>query len=344
MLSMQRRYVHYLFGFFVFVAPVSVSAATLYMDPHETEIYPGDTIAVQIRLDTDEGECINVVDGVINYDTEILPVDISRGESIVPIWVEEPTIDKSNKRITFAGGVPNGYCGRIDGDPKLTNVIFEILFQAPAFSVGFSDRDDMADVTFDDGTQVLLNDGAGSKAALRTFGAEILVGDKPRNEPIDEWNGRVDDDNIPPQEFSITLTKDKSIYSGEYFVTFNTTDKQSGLDHYEIMEEPIDKFQLFLWGAVGAPWQTVKSPYLLKDQSLNRTIRVKAVDKAGNEYIAVLIPPKELRGTSDRSYVRIGLFVAGALVLLVTFGSVLLYRWRLKKYEKLETFDTADDE
>lgn len=316
--------------------PTQADAATLYMDPHETEIFPGDTISVEVRIDTDDGECINVIDGVINYDPQILPVDISRGESIVPIWVEEPQIDKNNSRITFAGGIPNGYCGRIDGDPRLTNMVFEILFQAPAFSVNVSNNDDKAEVNFGESTQVLLNDGTGAQAQLRVFGSEILVGDKPRNEPINEWNGRVEDDDIPPREFSITLSKDKSIYNGQYFISFNTTDKQSGLDHYEIMEEPLDKFQLFLWGAVGAPWETARSPYLLEDQSLNRTIRVKAVDKAGNEYIAVFVPPPEMRGATDRDYVRIGLFVAGALVLLVTFGSVLLYRWRLKNTEESE--------
>ena len=32
-------------------------------------------------------------------------------------------INKENRTVTFAGGIPNGYCGRVNGDPKLTNII-----------------------------------------------------------------------------------------------------------------------------------------------------------------------------------------------------------------------------
>lgn len=328
----MNRYLASFFGVMAFVCMThSVSAATLYMSPSETEIYPGDTLAVEVRLNTDENECVNVVDGVIEFDANIVPVDISRGNSIVPIWVEDPVIDLPNKRITFAGGIPNGYCGRIAGDPKLTNIVLEILFQAPAFAVGIGQRDDIADITFSAETGVYLNDGTGSLAPLQTFGSQLAVAKKASSTPRNEWTSRVDDDDQPPQVFSITLSTDPSIYNGKYFVTFNTTDKQSGIDHYEIIEEPIDDFDLFAWGAVDAPWTKVRSPYLLKDQSLNSTIRVKAVDKAGNEYIAVYVPEEELRGTTERDYARIGLFVAGLLIILVSIGSILFYRFTSRR-------------
>ena len=319
--------------FLVFAAE-TVGAATLYLNPNQTDIYPGDTVSLAVRLDTDDGECVNVIDGVVNYEPEILPVDISRGDSIVPIWVEDPQIDTANQRITFAGGIPNGYCGRIDGDPRLTNVVLEILFQAPTFSVGIGERDGVANIEFGEETKVLLNDGLGTPATLRTLNASMSVDKRPRNEPVDEWQGRVSDDNDTPRPFSITLTSDKSIYNGQYFITFNTTDKQSGLDHYEVMEEPIDDFYLFLWGGIEAPWKKARSPYLLEDQTLNSTIRVKAVDKAGNEYIAVYVPPEEMRGSTDRDLVRFGMFVAGMIIIIVSIGSVILYRWRLRRYEE----------
>ena len=82
--------------------------------------------------------------------------------------------------MTFAGGIPNGYCGRIPGDPRLTNIILEIIFQAPAFAVGVGERDDIANISFSDETSVLLNDGSGSPAVLRTLGAALLVGKKSR--------------------------------------------------------------------------------------------------------------------------------------------------------------------
>lgn len=320
--------------FYCFFAVVSVSeAATLYIDPYETEIYPGDSLSLAVRIDTDEGECINVVDAVIEYDPELIAVDVSRGDSIMPIWVEDPKIDKINRRVTFAGGIPNGYCGRIAGDPRLTNIIAELIVQAPTLSVSIGEKDDLGEIRFGAETRVLLNDGQGNEANLQTFGSKLLLNKKPRNEPLNEWNTRVTEDETPPQDFSIALTSDKSIYNGRYFITFNTTDKQSGIDHYEIIEEPIDDFNLFGWGAADAPWSIARSPYLLKDQSLNSTIRVKAIDKSGNEYIAVYVPEENQRGYSDRDIARTGMFTSGLIIILVTIFAIIYYRFTLRRYK-----------
>jgi hypothetical protein len=327
--------VFFLFCFLVFLGISSIAnAATLYIDPNESEIYPGDSLSLAVRLNTGEGECVNVIDAVIEYDAELVAVDVSRGDSIVPIWVEDPKIDKINRVVTFAGGIPNGYCGRIAGDPRLTNIIAELIFQAPTLSVTIGEKDDIAEVKFRPETRVLLNDGLGTDAPLQTFGTKLLLNKKPRNEPLNEWNNRVSEDKIPPQQFSITLTSDKSIYNGRYFITFNTTDKQSGIDHYEVMEEPIDDFNLFGWGAANAPWEIARSPYLLKDQSLNSTIRVKAVDKAGNEYIAVYVPEESQRGLSDRDLARTGMFVSGIIIILVTLFAIFYYRFTVRRYIK----------
>jgi len=168
---------------------------------------------------------------------------------------------------------------------------------------------------------------------LRTFGSQIYVSDAAGGSTVDEWQSVIAEDKTNPRPFSISLVSDKSIYDGRYVVTFNTTDKQSGLDHYEIMEEPLDHFNLFLWGALTAPWKTAQSPYLLTDQTLNSTIRVKAIDKAGNEYIAVYVPAEELRGVTDRGVFSLGLFLAGIVIILISLGSVIVYRRRISKYE-----------
>ncbi|MEZ4200071.1 MAG: hypothetical protein R3B69_00475 [Candidatus Paceibacterota bacterium] len=251
---------------------------------------------------------------------------MSRADNrITPIWVEEPTIDTENHQITFASGIPNGYCGRIAGDPRLSNIVLELLFQAPAFTIKTveSENTDIATIAFTDATQVLLNDGTGTPAPLTTLAAEIYKHAKPRSEPVDEWLQRVLQDTIPPNKFSVTLDSNASIYAGRYYVTFNTTDKQSGIDHYEIMEEPIDDFDLFAWGGVDAPWREARRSYLLKDQSLNSTIRVKAVDKAGNEYVAVYVPEEDMRGASDRDLAGWGLIVAGLLLIGAAIAAVV---------------------
>src|SRR5262245_36451400 len=109
--------------------PQEAHAALLYFDPPESSIFRGDTEPLRLRIDTDEGECINTVDVVIYYSPSIRAVDVSRGESILSVWVEEPHIDEEAHTITLAGGIPGGYCGRIAGDPKLTNVVADFAFR-----------------------------------------------------------------------------------------------------------------------------------------------------------------------------------------------------------------------
>lgn len=327
----------FLVGYFLLTG-AAAEAATLYMNPTSADIHPGDTLGIMVRIDPDADECVNVVNGVIEYDPGIQPVDISRGESIFPIWVEEPTIDAANNRITFAGGVPNGYCGRIDGDPRLTNVVMEIILQAPGLRIGFGDLSPTSTLRFAEETSVLLNDGLGTQAPLVTFGTDIFVHKKPGTEVVDDWNRIVAADNQLPEQFSISLNQDDSIFNSKYFIVFNTTDKQTGIDHYEVIEEPIETFDLFTWGAVDAPWRKVKSPYVLSDQTLNSTIRVKAIDKAGNEYIATLVPDSALRGMSSAQAAELGIVVAGgALAGVVLIGAVFIVWRRIRKKRYLVT-------
>ena len=118
----------------------------------------------------------------------------------------------------------------------------------------------------------------------------------------------------------------------KYNVVFNTTDKQTGIDHYKVIEEPISKFAAFEWGRANAPWIVARSPYQLKDQSLNSTIRVKAVDKAGNEYVATLLPDKEMRTISTQDIILgagVGLMLL--LLILIFISAFISLRRRAKK-------------
>lgn len=328
---------------FIFSASVT-QAATLYMDPGTVEIERGDTIKVSVRLDTDEDECVNAVDGVITYSDQIKLVDVSRGASIFSMWVEDPKIDDANNTVTFAGGIPNGYCGRIAGDPRLTNVIVDLVFQSPGFVIGASDSA-TATVAFSPQTQVLLNDGFGTRAEADLFGSSIVLRKNKGGQMRDEWSEVVDADVQPPQEFSISLDRSENAFDNRYFITFNTTDKQSGIDRYEVMEEPLSERNFFSWGREDAPWKEVVSPYKLTDQSLNSTIRVRAIDKAGNEYVATLVPEEAQRTMTNESKVIIA--ILGATFTAFIFAGVLyaFLRHRKKKHGKHgEQTSVAEDE
>lgn len=332
MIVMKEIFRVFLFVCFFGLAQTS-HAATLYIEPGKIDMYPGDTRTLAVRIDTEEGECINVVDGFLTYSDSIQVVDVSLGESILPVWVEAPKINTDSRTVTFAGGIPNGYCGRIDGDPRLTNVILELVVQYLGLPDDFDKETDVAEVSFTKQTAVYLNDGSGNRTQLVTLDSALNLHLENNGEVVNEWNSRVEEDTQPPNSFSISLQSEPSIFNGKHFIVFNTTDKQSGIDHYEIMEESIDDFRLFAWGGTDANWVEARSPYQLKDQSLNSTIRVKAIDKAGNEYMAVLVPEEGMRGISKRDQT---VMVFATLGLLILFGLIFafgVYWFRTKKEE-----------
>ncbi len=333
---MRKAYVRFgaLFVFAYLALPLTSQAALLYFDPGEASVYRGDTVTLALRLDTDEGECINTVDSVITYGEGIRAVDVSRGDSILNLWVEDPKINETDRTITFAGGITGGYCGRAAGDPSLTNVIAHIVFQSPGFSVGGGDNR-TASVEIADQSSVLLNDGFGTLADLRREGSVITLLSTPGMERTDTWREEVSGDTAPPGDFAITLSQDPTAFSGQHFISWNTQDKQSGIDHYEVMEEPLEDFYAFRWGRADAPWIETESPYVLKDQTLNSTIRVKAIDKAGNETIAVFVPDEVLRTLSRDRLVTVGLLSGVFILLLCVVVYVLLER----KRRLLATYD-----
>jgi hypothetical protein len=115
-------------------------------------------------------------------------------------------------------------------------------------------------------------------------------------------------------------------FGGRYYIAFSTTDKQTGIDRYEVREELLSQFDTFSWGRANVSWIETRSPYVLKDQSLNSIIRVRAIDKAGNEYIATLVPDPALRTLSFTQFLTYVLFIL--LVLLAAVGAWFIARRR----------------
>ena len=131
--------------------------------------------------------------------------------------------------------------------------------------------------------------------------------------------------------------------SNKYWISFNTTDKQTGIDHYEIMEEPLTQFGSFQWGRADAPWIEERSPYVLDDQSLNSIIRVKAIDKAGNEYIANLIPDESMRTLSRTQVMLIATTGVGIIIFLILGFFTVRYLKKKKRNIGENDVEKEDD-
>lgn len=252
---------------FYILVPLKAGAVILYLEPAQGEFQIGDTFIIEVKIDTEE-ECINAVEANLNYNRDILQaVNFSYGSSIITLWVKPPEINQESGRISFSGGIPGGYCGGILGDSGLTHILGKIAFQA-------SNKGETK-VNFLDSSQVLLNDGSGTPAKLTFKKAIFNVLPEKLEVPKNEWQEEIGKDNISPEPFKIEIHQNPAIFEGKYFIVFLTTDKQTGIDYYKIKEGRKE-------------WKTAQSPYLLENQKLTSEIKVKAVDKAGNERVTVI--------------------------------------------------------
>lgn len=276
----------FLFFIFYFLFSNTVFAVTLYFEPTEGNYKKGDTFIKNLILDTQD-EIINAIEAKISYPSDLLEVkEISTGNSILELWTNQPSATKGI--VSFAGGKPDGYKGK---DGKVISIVFRVL------------KKGKGKIEIDKNARVLLNDGKGTETKLETKSALInTTGDKATG---DEWEKLLKEDKNPPQPFKIRLSKDPFVFGNQYFISFTTTDKETGIDYYEVLELPLDKKTNKV-----SEWMRTESPYLLKDQSLKSEIMVKAVDKAGNERIEKLNP-------QNKAYYLV------ILILLIVFSGII---------------------
>lgn len=146
--------------------PLVAEGATLYLMPQSQTVYQGDTFIIEVRLDTEDEE-INAVRTNLTFSASLLEIiDLSKGGSILSLWVKEPSI--LNGGLSFLGGVPGGF--------KEEGRIGRIIFKGKEIG--------KAEVNFKESSQVLLNDGKGTPASLTFFEGNYQIIKKPEELPI----------------------------------------------------------------------------------------------------------------------------------------------------------------
>jgi len=253
-----------------------VHAAELYLESSQPEYAPNETFSVDIRLNVTPPENINAVEIYLSFPKDILEVvDFSTANSILT-FIKNPVINQQNELINFSGIVPGGYSGRLTGDPGKSNLLGKAIF-----TIKKQEKENTI-INFLSTSQVLLNDGKGTKANLTFTPLEIKI--SPQEvvfNPLNEWEKAKEEDKIPPEEFKPEIVK----IDNQYFLVFNSQDKQSGIDHYEVAT--LKQTLLGQLVPVGN-FEKGESPYPLNEADLNKIIEIKAIDKAGNERIVNL--------------------------------------------------------
>lgn len=243
-----------LFSTFYLLFTNNAQAAQITLKVPISKLLVGDEIPIDVYLNT-ENEEINAVDLNIQYPKLLTIQNISKSGSAIQLWVSEPSFTKNE--IHLSGGVPGGVKGQ-------QVLLARIQVQANAVgegSLGLVSK-----------SKVLLNDGLGTEARLTFVGPAFEIKPKKKDEntvTVETESKLSKTDHDKPESFSIIISDDPKILGGQKFASFFATDSSSGIDHYEIKE-----------GSSG--YKLARSPYLLSDQKLHSTIKVKAIDSAGN--------------------------------------------------------------
>src|SRR5665213_3506535 len=160
---MKTRIIGLALAFVAFLSPFVTLAAQIYLDPATGKFPPGVTFGVDVRLDN-QGQCINAAEVDLAYPVnQIEAVGASDGDSILTLWVKQPTVYSNYGLISFVGGLPGGSCGRVSGDPSLSNKLATIYFRFPTTTALLASTTVLqnAQLAFLSSTRAVLNDGLG---------------------------------------------------------------------------------------------------------------------------------------------------------------------------------------
>ena len=140
--------------------PGKQAAAVLMLTPQTEKVYVGETLSATLILDTPD-KPVNVVEAKIIFPTDKMEViSLSKVDSIISLWVEEPTYSNVTGTITFSGGLPTpGFRGRAG---KLLTITFKAKDAGEAL------------INIEDAT-VLANDGLGTDVLIETQPAKLLL-------------------------------------------------------------------------------------------------------------------------------------------------------------------------
>ena len=295
----------YIFTFTLFVTFVTVffaatprvEAAAFSFRTSTAVVHQGQEVHVDILLDP-EGETINTVSVTGTLPEHLVFGGFDDSASIVSFFVDDPKVTSSGNQFTFSGIIPGGFSGLIDPfapSVRKPGTLMRLIFTGKTPGVG---RSDLV------GVEAYLNDGEGMRAKVVTGSLNLLV------DGLLDWLPIADiPDTTPPLPFTPVVTRDFLLFQNDYVLIFNTKDKESGINHYQVKEG-------------SGVWTRAVSPYVLTDQTLSEDVWVKAVDRAGNERIEVV----RARARTPANMRTVGVIVGVAILL--AFIIMLIRRHR----------------
>jgi len=286
----MKYFILLLFIIYSLLNAVPALAAKLEFSSPVSEVGVWQEFKIDLTLDA-QGEDINAVEARIFFPETLLRLkEIQDGSSIINFWIKRPKIEQAGT-IDFSGIIPGGY-------KETKGFLLSIILEAKKSGNG---------VVEISSAKILRNDGKGTIAPITISNFQFLISEQV---PIYQIPTIETKDIEPPEEFKPEIAQNPGIFEGKWFIVFTTQDKGSGIDHYKVCEK------------IKTTCVIAESPYVLQNQNLDRKIFVKAIDKNGNERIAILSPKSAPRYQKWLVYIIFG---------IVIFSVIILIRWLYMK-------------
>lgn len=144
---------------FISVLPATAEAASLYLSPANGTYTVGKTFNVNINISSAD-QAANAVQAVLAFPPEKLSViEVSKADSLINLWAQDPTFNNSTGRVTFEGIILNpGFLGSAG---KVLRVTFKAKTEGTA-SVSLTSA------------SVLANDGQGTNILSQVGNANYV--------------------------------------------------------------------------------------------------------------------------------------------------------------------------
>ncbi len=276
--------------------PVFSWGSTISLEPRGNLPSFGETAIFDVYLDT-EGQTINTVEGLIKIDDQdkLFFQNYFVANSVLSLWLNKPTFNSEDRTVSFIGGVPGGV-------KTSHGLLFSLVFSVKEEgSLSFKLQKSI----------VYNNDGQGVATIAKGKDLVFVIPAKGESGLKNNWEELLKQDKTPPRPFTVYLNQDSDLFNGQKFISFVTSDNETGVDYYEIRE---GKF----------PPEKAENQYVLQSQTKTEKVEVIAYDRAGNKRSATL------SGEDSSQFAKVLWLVL--ILAVVRLLWMIWRRLRVKKY------------
>lgn len=241
----------------LFLIAHSAFAAKIIVHIPKT-IQPEVSFPVDILLDP-EGASVNTFSAQLTIPNGMdLNGTVDR-DSIITLWIKKPGSTGGGQTREISGIITGGFSGLIDPfAPKKLHPgnIIRLMMVRHGTTTSMVGLDQI---------HLYQDDGLATEIPVTIETVAVT----PESENVVDYE--------LPEPFIPQLIRESLIDDARMTLVFDTKDKLSGMDHFEIKEGE-------------SSWQIAQSPYVFDHARIKYPLLVKAVDRSGNARVVTVVP------------------------------------------------------